>query len=207
MRRAGTGNENSTAPKRLDRGTSEPVIRVKRTGAVRLALGERRRVKDDQIKLALFILTQPFKSVGLDHFTPAGVDRRSSSVQRKIPSHRGQGVTADIKIGHRAGPTARRVHRKSPREAERIKRFASSCQGSWRERASGSVGTVDRTATPVAMGPSSSSTNISTSIANFGRSLGRNLTSHWGVTGHLTPSRRSFREGHDHGVCSGHMTD
>src|SRR5438876_694449 len=129
MRRAGTGNENSTAPKRLDRGTSEPVIRVKRTGAVRLALGERRRVKDDQIKLALLILTQPFKSVGLDHFTPARVDRRNSSVQRKIPSHRGQGVTADIKIGHRAGPTARRVHRKSPREAERIKRFASSCQG------------------------------------------------------------------------------
>src|SRR5713101_7674697 len=128
MRRAGAGNENSTVLKMPDRGASEPLIGVKCTGAVRLALGERRRVKDDQIKLALLILTQPFKRIGLDQLMPAGSNRGNREVQSKIPASRSQGMVADIQDGHAAGATARRVHRKSAGEAERIKRFASSCE-------------------------------------------------------------------------------
>ena len=85
MGRAGTGDNNSTWPKMFDRGTSEPMIAVERSGTVRLAFGHGRRIKDDQIKFAL-ILTQPFKRVGLDQLMPAGANRGNRLVQRKIPS-------------------------------------------------------------------------------------------------------------------------
>src|SRR6185369_8058241 len=66
VRGAGRSNQNSVAPQRLDSIRRQFSVGLNRAGALGLALGQRRRVKDDEVKLLRRVLLQPGEGVGLD---------------------------------------------------------------------------------------------------------------------------------------------